>query len=116
MTFNEYLNANSTDSQKIFDFYLNFLGELSGKKFPFEEQLKLKGAAGKFLNSIDRTTYIKPEQKIDYQVLIDEFQKHLKYYRRRESRSIIYNFLVPTSKNSVMFRLQDSFENLYSTT
>lgn len=54
LTFNDYLNTNPEDSQIVFSFYLNFLGELSSKHFPYEEQLKLVGSGLKFTNTISK--------------------------------------------------------------
>jgi len=116
ITFNEYLNTSTEDSQKIFEFYLNFLGEFSGKDFPFDEQLKLKGAGGKFLNSIDSTTYIGKESKEHYIDLLDRFQKELKLYRRRTNMPIMLKILNPISNRTRLFRLQDTFQELYSST
>jgi hypothetical protein len=116
ITFNEFLNTSVEDSQRIFEFYINYLGEFSSKNFPFDDQLKLKGAGGKFLGSIDRTIYIGKEGKEKYLFLLDEFQNELKIYRRRIGKPIIFKILFPISDSARLNRLQDNFQELYSTT
>jgi hypothetical protein len=116
ITFNEFLNTSAEDSHKIFEFYLDFLGEFSGKDFPFDEQLKLKGAGGKFLSSIDSTTYIGKDSKEQYIALLDKFQNEFKLYRRRIGKPILFRFLYPISDKTRLYRLQDTFQELYSTT
>jgi hypothetical protein len=116
ITFNEFLNTSAEDSQKIFEFYLNFLGEFSGKDFPFDEQLKLKGAGGKFLSSIDSTTYIGKDSKEQYIALLDKFQNEFKLYRRRIGKPLLFRFLYPINDKTRLYRLQDTFQELYSAT
>ena len=116
ITFNEFLNTSAEDSQKIFDFYLNFLGELSVKNFPFDEQLKLKGAGIKFLNSIDTTTYIDAKKRAQYFSLLDKFQNELRLYRQRVNDKWIFKFVNQGNTKTRLFRLQDSFQEFYSTT
>jgi hypothetical protein len=38
MTFNQFLNTDIENSEVIFEFYLQFLSELSSKDFPYEEK------------------------------------------------------------------------------
>jgi hypothetical protein len=116
ITFNEFLNTSVEDSHKIFEFYLNFLGEFSGKDFPFDEQLKLKGAGGKFLSSIDSTTYIGKDSKEQYIALLDKFQNEFKLYRRRIGKPLLFRFLYPINDKTRLYRLQDTFQELYSAT
>ncbi len=116
MTFNEYLNLEIDDSLQIFEYYLKYLEELSSKNFPFDEQLKLKGAGGKFINSIDKTTYINQEVQSEYLKLIDELQLELRKYRRRNSVSNISRLLLMPQKRTLLFVIQESFQKLYSMT
>lgn len=74
LTFNDYLNTNPEDSQIVFSFYLNFLGELSSKNFPYEEQLKLVGAGLKFTNTISKISYVKGETIESYSSTIHQFR------------------------------------------
>ena len=115
-TFNDFMNAPLDDSQKISDFYLNFLGEFSNKNFPFDEQLKLKGAGSKFIDSIEKAMiYIGHEKKQKYIDLIDDFQKEFRIYRRIKNTPIILRFVYPTVRKS-MVALQEVFQILYTAT
>lgn len=116
MTFNEYLNLEIEDSHQIFEYYLKYLEDFSSKNFPFDEQLKLKGAGGKFINSIDRTTYISQERQSEYSKLIDELQLDIRKYRRRNSISIISKLILLPRNKTLLFVIQDSFQKLYSMT
>lgn len=115
MTFNEYLNTDNDNSAAIFEFYLEFLNEFSSKDFPYESQLKLKGAAGKFLNCIEKVSYVQREKREEYFKLTDEFIEDLKYYRRSKSRSKLSLVILPIGQMS-LHRIQDFFEKVYSLT
>jgi hypothetical protein len=114
ITFNDFIITEEEDSKKISEFYLDFLSEFSSKGFSFDEQLKLKGAAGKFLNSIDRATYIGLAKKEQYLDLLDRFQKELGHYRRGENSA--FRTIFPNLRKSKLIRLQDAFQELYSFT
>ena len=115
MTFNEYLNIGADNSPEIFEFYLSFLSELSAKDFPYEEQLKLKGAAGKFLNCVEKVAYTKQEERDGYNTLIENFSEDLRYYRRSKNISKFSSIILPIKKRS-LHRIQDTFEDIYAKT
>jgi len=116
MTFNEFLNLDLEDSQQIFEFYLKYLEELLSKNFPFDEQLKLLGAGGKFISSIEKNTYIHQEKKDEYNEILNKLHFELRHYRRRDSISSLTKIIMMSSKKSLLFQIQDSFQNLYSIT
>ena len=116
MTFNEFINTDVQDSRKIFEFYVNFLGEFSNKDFPYNEQLKLKGAGSKFVESIDKTTYISPEKREQYLKLLDKNLIDFKLYRKIEHTPFILRSLYSRGKKTRYFLLQDSFQDLFSKT
>jgi len=116
MTFNEYLNLGIENFSQIFEYYLKYLEEFSSKNFPFDEQLKLKGAGNKFINSIDRTAYINQERKSEYLKIIDELYYDLRKYRRIDFSVDVLQLILGPSKKSLLLKIQDSFQNLYSFT
>lgn len=116
LTFNDFLNTKLEDSQTIFAFYLNFLGELSIKTFPYDEQLKLSGAARKFTNAVRKTSYVQDETIEIYSNHIGEFLKHLRSYRRIETHSFVLQFIMNSNRKRRLFKIQDSFQDLYSNT
>lgn len=115
MTFNEYLNIDSENNHVIFEFYLSFLNELSTKDYPYEEQLKLKGAAGKFLNCIEKVSYLNKEKRDNYLEGINSLSKDLKNYRRTKNRSKLSVVISPIKRISLN-RIQDIFEDFFSLT
>lgn len=116
LTFNDYLNTNPEDSNVIFSFYLDFLGELSGKKFQYDEQLKLVGAGRKFTNTINKISYVQSETIEKYLVQITEFQNALKGFRYIENRFFLYNLLLASMKAIRLSKIQNLFQDLYSKT
>ena len=115
-TFNDFLNTNLEDFNVIFNFYLDFLGEFSSKKFPFEEEIKLKGAGNKFIHTVERVGYIQSQTKDDYMNLINSFLDESRYHRHDENRIGLYKFLFPNRPKRIMVNLQDSFQKLFSET
>lgn len=116
MTFNDFLNIDGDNSDKIFEYYLNYLLELSSKDFPYEEQLKLKGISGKFINCIEKITYIGKDKRELYIELINQFIIELRNYRRiKNSSNNLTNLLFPSRKNKI-FHIQEKFEEIYSHT
>jgi len=115
MTFNEFLNIESDNSDIIFDYYLSYLLELSTKDFPYEEQLKLKGISGKYINCIEKITYISKEKRENYKSLIDEFIVEIRNYRRIKNSSKFITALFFSRKNKI-FHIQEIFEEIYSQT
>lgn len=117
MTFNEYLKTDNSNSQIIFDYYLNFLEELLNKKYPFEEQLKLKGAANKFLSALEVKLIYLSSKKDNYEKLITNFQSELSIFRKWNNVSFFYTlFYSKYNKKRIIFRIESSFQELYSTT
>lgn len=115
ISFNDYINTNVEDSYIVYDYYLNFLTEFSSKNFPFDEQLKVKGAGGKFLNAIESTTYVDRNKKEDYLKLLDSFLEELRKYRRYSSTSVLKRISFNNS-SKLLINLQEAFENIYSKT
>lgn len=115
MTFNEYLNTATDNSEVIFDYYLIFLNEFSSKDFPYEEQLKLNGVAGKFLNCVEKVSYAPKEERDKYLDRINQFKEELRQYRRTKNRSKFSKVLIPNPRIG-LHRIQDTFEDLYSKT
>ncbi|EKT4518155.1 hypothetical protein AAIP55_002146 [Flavobacterium psychrophilum] len=115
MTFNEFLNVDNDNSDQIFEFYLNYLLELSTKDFPYEEQLKLKGISGKFINCIDKTAYIQKERIEGYSKLIDELTIEIRRYRKIKNSSKFLTSIIFSRKNKI-FHIQEIFEEIYSKT
>ena len=115
VTFNRYLNSDVEDTNLIFDFYLNFLDNFSTNTFPYPDQLKLKGAGGKFINSVESKVYLRPEKKEMYYELLDRVNKDLKVYRRFFRLSPLHKYFVE-SRSSRLLRVQYTFQELYSLT
>jgi len=115
MTFNEYLNTDIDNSNAIFDFYLEYLNEFSSKDFPYQEQIKLNGAAGKFLNCIDKVSYSPKDKRTEYLLIIEELTIALKLYRRNKDRSKLISVISPVHKVN-LHKIQDLFERLFSMT
>ncbi|WP_300671546.1 hypothetical protein [Desulfoluna sp.] len=114
MKFNEFINTDFENFQVIFNYYLEFLEELSSKKFPFENVIKIKGAGGKFLNTIEKISYIPPPSKEKYMGLVDEVLDESRNYRQYADKTGLYKFLFPNHTIRILSRLQDSFQKLYS--
>lgn len=115
MTFTEYLNADNEELPEISAFYLDYLSEFSSKDFPYEKQLQLKGVAGKFINSIDKFSYVTKDKKEKYFNDIDLLFKELRYYRKSKGRHFAFSLILPlsTSKN-LIFRVQDKFQEIFT--
>lgn len=115
MTFNEYLNITTDNSEVIFDYYLEFLNGFSSNDFPYEEQLKLNGVAGKFINCIEKVSFIPREERDRYIEKINLFKDELRRYRRSKSRSKLSNAILLFPGFSI-HKIHDTFEDLYSLT
>lgn len=114
MTFNEFLNCELELKEVILDYYLTYLNEFSSKEFPYDELLKLNGAAEKFLNCIEKTNFISKAEREDYLYLIEQFRTDLKRYRHTKNMSKIS--LLITNKRLGKIRIEDDFEELFSKT
>lgn len=115
MTFTEYLNTDLDNSDLIFEYYLQYLSNLSSKDFPYEEQIQLKATSAKFINCIENLTYIVKEKKDKYFELINVIIENVKINRRRKDKSKILLFLFGKNGN-IMLRIKDVFEEIYSQT
>lgn len=115
MIFNDYLNTEVGNSTVIFEYYLNFLKELSSQGFPYEEQLTLKGMALKFINCVEYVTYVVKEDKEKYLNQISLFIDELRVYRRYSDRIGIILIFYPFKKRS-LHRVQDSFADIFTVT
>ncbi|MFY0481263.1 hypothetical protein ACI6PS_01555 [Flavobacterium sp. PLA-1-15] len=115
MTFTEYLNTDLDNSDLIFEYYLQYLSNLSSKEFPYEEQIQLKATSTKFINCIDNLTYIVKEKKEKYFDLINSIVEDVKVNRRRKDKSKILLFLLGKNGN-IIPKIKDDFEELYSQT
>ncbi|PZW37967.1 hypothetical protein LX95_02760 [Mesonia algae] len=113
MTFTEYLNTNNLELEEISNFYIEFLKNLSSKDFPFEEQIHLKGASDKFLQCIDKVTYLEKERKSIFVEKINAFSEELKKYRKFENPTVITNILHPFKRNYIIY-IRDSFEEIFT--
>jgi hypothetical protein len=116
MKFNDFLNIDLEDNDKIIDYYLNYLQNLSNEDFPFEEQLKLRGVGTKFLDSIGRKNVVTTEKKNQYIALIGNLEDDYKRNRQVENLSILFRLLKIKSKKRSLIKLQDSYGELYSNT
>jgi hypothetical protein len=115
-SFNDYLNSDTENFKQICDYYLAFLGEFSNKSFPFDEQMKLKGAAGKFLNVAGAIKYIPGDDTKNYLQKISDFENILREYRYWEGRSGLLKLISPNRGKFKLLTLQDSFHEIYSST
>lgn len=113
MTFAEYLNKDDDDFNAISEYYTNFLNDFAAKGFVYEEQLKLKGATDKFINSATQISYMNTETRGLVSNLVDTLSQSCRYYRRVNSRPKI--FLFPLNiKHKSLEQVQEAFGNLYS--
>ncbi|RBA28212.1 hypothetical protein [Flavobacterium tibetense] len=115
MTFTEYLNTDLDNSDLIFEYYLQYLSNLSSKEFPYEEQIQLKATSTKFINCIDNLSYVVKEKKEKYFDLINAIVEDVKMNRRRKDKSKILLFLLGKNGN-IIPKIKDDFEELYSQT
>lgn len=115
ITFNQYLNSDVEDTHLIFDYYLNFLNDFSTNTFPYSDQLKLKGAGGKFISSVETKVYLLQERKEAYYKLLDRVNEDLKVYRRLFKLSPLLKYFVE-SRSSRLVKVQYTFQDLYSMT
>ncbi|AWM15101.1 hypothetical protein DI487_15410 [Flavobacterium sediminis] len=115
MTFTEYLNTDIDNSDLIFEYYLQYLSNLSSKDFPYEEQIQLKATSVKFMNCIENLTYIIKEKKEKYFELINQIIEDVKIHRRRKDKSKILLFLLAKNGN-IIPKIKDDFEEVYSQT
>lgn len=113
MTFNNYLNTDSENYESITEFFINYLTEFSSKDFPYEQQIQLKGIAGKFIDTIDSISYVSSDKKKSFSDKINSFNDELRYYKRYQNFSIIKKLLFPLKHKNIN-GVQDSFENIFS--
>ena len=116
MTFNEYLNTDTENYDAIFQFYLEFLSQLPSKKYPFEEQIKLKGASSKFLICLEKSFFIPKEKSQEYSELVESFSEKLRFYRRTMNRSGFSLWVLGQVGRISLNKIHDMFERLYSMT
>jgi len=90
MTFTEYLNTDLDNSDLIFEYYLQYLSNLSSKEFPYDEQIQLKATSTKFISCIDNLTYILKEKKEKYFDLINVIIEDVKVNRRQKDKSSFF--------------------------
>ncbi len=115
MTFAEYLNKDDDDFNTISEYYTTFLSDFSTKGFIYEEQLKLKGATDKFINSASQLAYQGKEVREHVSILVDELIRSCKYYRRINNKPrILFSLFSKSLKYKSLERVHEAFENLYS--
>jgi len=115
ITFNEYLSLNIEEADKIIDFYIHYLTELSSKDFPYEEQLKLTGTAEKFLNAVAILVYLKEEKRANYLNQVSELKTLLHLYSFKKDRSYLSKILFPTNRR-LLNNIRDIYGVIYSET
>lgn len=115
MTFTEYLNTDNLELEEISNYYIAYLKNLSAKNYLFEEQIYLKGGSEKFIQCIDRTAFIKKEEKKEFLEDIEKLSSTIRRYRREEKTIPIISFFLPF-KEKCLFRIQEIFEKIFSET
>lgn len=116
MNFNEYLTASPEKIKEIFHFYLSFLSDFSSKKFPYEDELKLKGAGNKFIITVYRDDYFGKEERKVYNDILDTFIADLKAFRKLDTYSKLTLYFPINRKKRGLLRIQNSFHSIYSKT
>lgn len=113
MSFNEFLKKSIENYDSIVDYYLNYLMDFSKNEFPFEEQIQLRGAADKFMNTICEVSYLDKSIIDQYFELIDNFREDLRVYRRAKGISNFLRLFSPTRVIKIN-QIRDAFEVIYS--
>lgn len=113
MTFSEYLNKDDDDFNAVSEYYINFLNDFAAKGFMYEEQLKLKGATDKFINSAFQLSYQNKAERELVAGLVSTLIKSCRYYRRVNSKPV-FLFFYKIFKYKALERVQEAFEVLYS--
>ena len=115
MTFTEYLNTDNLELEVISNYYIEYLKNLPAKNYPFEEHIHLKGASEKFIECIERTSFIKKEEKHQFLLNVEELSSTIRRYRSHENTIPLISFFLPF-KEKYLFRIQENFENLFTET
>lgn len=112
MTINEFLiETHNEDSDSLYKFYLEYIeGIYKNDYFPSFEQINFKAISRKFIEIIEKESYVKNEDREDFYLNIDNFLLNMNEFQRKNNSNKLIKFLY---KNKLQLLNENSI-NIYS--